>query len=49
MEKQINKVKLFTGRGSRYLSEKIAEEFGETLGDATCSLYSDGEFQPSLK
>jgi ribose-phosphate pyrophosphokinase len=48
MEKAANKVKLFTGRGSRYLSVKIAEDFGEPLGDASCSLYSDGEFQPSL-
>ncbi|MCB9251431.1 MAG: ribose-phosphate pyrophosphokinase [Flavobacteriales bacterium] len=48
MEKHINKVKLFSGRGSRYLSEKIAEEFGLPLGDATFSHYSDGEFQPSL-
>jgi len=48
MEKSLNKVKLFTCRGSRHLSEKIADEFGEPLGDASCSLYSDGEFQPSL-
>ena len=48
MEKLSNKVKLFTCRSSRYLSEKIAEEFGEPLGDANCALYSDGEFQTSI-
>ncbi len=48
MEKTSNKVKLFTCRGSRYLSEKIAEEFGEPLGDASCALFSDGEFQTSI-
>lgn len=48
MENRFNKVKLFTGRGSRYLSEKIAHEFGQPLGDSNCSQYSDGEFQPSI-
>ena len=48
MEKASNNVKLFTCRGSRYLSEKIAEDFGEPLGDASCALFSDGEFQTSI-
>ena len=48
MENVSNKVKLFTCRGSRYLSEKIAEDFGEPLGDASCAMFSDGEFQTSI-
>ncbi len=48
METASNKVKLFTCRGSRYLSEKIAEEFGEPLGEASCAMFSDGEFQTSI-
>lgn len=48
MENKLNKVKLFTCRASRYLSEKIALDFGQPLGDSICSQYSDGEFQPSI-
>jgi ribose-phosphate pyrophosphokinase len=48
METVSNNVKLFTCRGSRYLSEKIAEDFGQPLGDASCALFSDGEFQTSI-
>jgi ribose-phosphate pyrophosphokinase len=48
METVSNNVKLFTCRGSRYLSEKIAEDFGQPLGDASCTLFSDGEFQTSI-
>ena len=48
MEKASDNVKIITGRGSRYLSEKIAEHFGQPLGDATCKLFSDGEFQTSI-
>jgi ribose-phosphate pyrophosphokinase len=48
METVSNNVKLFTCRGSRYLSEKIAEDFGQPLGDVSCALFSDGEFQTSI-
>lgn len=44
----INKVKLFSGSASRYLSEKIAENYGQGLGHSTLNKFSDGEFQPSL-
>jgi ribose-phosphate pyrophosphokinase len=43
-----NQVKLFSGTNSRYLSEKIAEAFGQELGDCTTTKFSDGEFQPSF-
>ena len=43
-----NEVKLFSGRNSQYLAEKIAKEFGKPLGDITISQFSDGEIQPSI-
>lgn len=43
----IHKIKFFTGRGSRYLAEKIAAEYGTTLGDSDVLQFSDGEFQPA--
>lgn len=43
-----NEVKLFSGTNSRYLAEKIAEEYGQPLGDCTISKFSDGEFQPNF-
>ncbi|MEZ5016454.1 MAG: ribose-phosphate pyrophosphokinase [Flavipsychrobacter sp.] len=39
-------VKIFSGRNSRYLAEKIAKSFNTTLGDLTVNQFSDGEFQP---
>lgn len=36
-------VKIFSGRGSRYLAEKIAAKFGEKLGNVKISQFSDGE------
>jgi ribose-phosphate pyrophosphokinase len=44
----INKVKIFSGTGTRYLAEKIAESYGQALGESTLHQFSDGEFQPSL-
>ena len=42
----IHKIKFFAGRGSRYLAEKIAAEYGIKLGDSDVVQFSDGEFQP---
>ena len=42
----IHKIKFFAGRGSRYLAEKIAAEYGIALGDSDVLQFSDGEFQP---
>src|SRR5687768_17924676 len=39
-------VKIFSGTGSQYLAEKIAQKFGATLGKITISRFSDGEIQP---
>ncbi len=44
-----NPTKLFSGSETRYLAEKIAEAYGEPLGNATLAKFSDGEFQPSFE
>ena len=41
-------VKLFSGTNSRYLAEKIAEAYGQPLGDLTIQKFSDGEMSPSF-
>jgi ribose-phosphate pyrophosphokinase len=39
---------IFSGRASRYLSEKIAKEYGQKLGDSEILEFSDGEMLPVL-
>lgn len=41
-------VKLFSGTASRYLAERIADYYGQPLGDQTLSRFSDGEMQPVI-
>ncbi len=43
-----NEVKLFSGRNSLFVAEKIAKAYGKSLGDITVSQFSDGEIQPSI-
>jgi ribose-phosphate pyrophosphokinase len=40
-------IKIFAGRGSRYLAENIAKSYGIELGASSIMEFSDGEFQPS--
>ncbi|MFN5334153.1 MAG: ribose-phosphate diphosphokinase [Bacteroidota bacterium] len=40
--------KLFSGTGSQYLAEKIAQKFGAALGKSHTQRFSDGEFQPAF-
>ncbi len=42
-------IKIFTGRASRELAEKIASSFGTSLGSVNIIEFSDGEFQPSFE
>ncbi len=42
-------VKIFSGRQSRYLAEKIAEAYGTQLGKSEVINFSDGEFQTSYE
>ena len=39
----ISNAKLFSGKGSQYLAEKIAKQFGEPLGKVNIQRFSDGE------
>ena len=48
MPARFNPVKLFSGSKSVYLAEKIAESFGQPLGQLSTTFFSDGEFQPNI-
>ena len=41
--------KIFACTNSKVLGQRIAEAFGEDLGNVITSTYSDGEFQPSYE
>jgi ribose-phosphate pyrophosphokinase len=41
-------VKLFSGTNSQYLAEKIADFYGNVLGDVKVHRFSDGEMQPVI-
>ncbi|HOY30738.1 MAG TPA: ribose-phosphate pyrophosphokinase [Bacteroidales bacterium] len=41
-------ISIFSGRATRYLSEKIALSYGKKLGDVSYACFSDGEFRPSF-
>lgn len=41
-------VKIFSGRSSVYLAEKIAHAYGEPLGEVRYQQFSDGEMSPFL-
>lgn len=43
------RVSIVSGRASRYLAEKIADAYGQNLGNVHFSTFSDGEFQPSFE
>jgi len=40
---------IFSGRNSKYLSEKIAKSYGAPLGKSSITVFADGEFQPSFE
>ncbi len=42
-------VKIFSGRHSAILAEKIAHAYGSVLGNVVFNNFSDGEFQPSYE
>ena len=45
---QMVDVKLFSGTESRYLSDKIADYYGNPLGKLEVQRFSDGEMQPII-
>ncbi len=44
----MQEVKLFAGTKSTYLAEKIADYYGQPLGDVNLQHFADGEFQPNI-
>ena len=42
----MSSVKIFSGRASEYLAEKIAQSYGKPLGEVTHQTFSDGEMCP---
>src|SRR5690349_4022702 len=42
-------VKIFSGRATTYLAEKIANAYGETLAEVLYQTFSDGEMSPFLQ
>lgn len=46
MEKQ---VKIFSGRATAYLAERIAASYGQKLGEIQVTVFSDGEFTTSYE
>ena len=42
-------VKIFSGRATKQLAEKIADSYGIPLGNVIVTDFSDGEFQPSFE
>ena len=49
MSKAILQPKIFACNNSKVLGGKIANAYGEDLGNVITSKYSDGEFQPSYE
>ncbi|GCC53402.1 ribose-phosphate pyrophosphokinase [Chryseotalea sanaruensis] len=41
-------VKIFSGRSTQYLSDKIAHSYGEPLGEVLYQTFSDGEMSPFI-
>jgi len=39
-------LKIFTGRATRYLTEKICDSIDVDLGLSSCPVFADGEFEP---
>ena len=49
MSKALLQPKIFACSNSKVLGERIADAYGEDLGNVITSTYSDGEFQPSFE
>lgn len=39
-------LKIFTGRATRYLTDKICDSLDVDLGKSSCPVFADGEFEP---
>ncbi|MCL4171342.1 UNVERIFIED_CONTAM: hypothetical protein GTU68_049836, partial [Idotea baltica] len=47
-DKTVAEIKLFSGKNSQYLSEKIADYYGYPLSQVELKMFSDGEMQPII-
>ncbi|MDX1283684.1 MAG: ribose-phosphate pyrophosphokinase [Draconibacterium sp.] len=46
MGSKTHPLKIFTGRATRYLTEKICDSLNVDLGLSSCPVFADGEFEP---
>ncbi|MEN8117147.1 MAG: ribose-phosphate pyrophosphokinase [Bacteroidota bacterium] len=46
MGSKVHPLKIFTGRETRYLTEKICDALDVDLGLSSCPVFADGEFEP---
>ncbi|AHW60389.1 ribose-phosphate pyrophosphokinase [Draconibacterium orientale] len=46
MEMKTHPLKIFTGRATRHLTEKICDSLDVDLGHSSCPVFADGEFEP---
>lgn len=46
MSSKNSNLKIFTGRATRYLTEKICDSIDVELGVSSCPVFADGEFEP---
>ena len=46
MSSKNHPLKVFSGRGTRYLTEKICDSLNIDLGLSSCPVFADGEFEP---
>jgi len=49
MGNKTNPVKIFAGRATRSLAEKICDSLDLDLGQSSCPIFSDGEFEPCFE
>jgi len=42
-------LKVFTGRATKYLTEKICDSIDVDLGKSSCPVFADGEFEPCFE
>ena len=46
MSSKNHPLKIFTGKATRYLTQKICDSLDIDLGKSSCPVFSDGEFEP---
>lgn len=49
MGSKTHPLKVFTGRTTRYLTEKICDSINVDLGLSSCPVFADGEFEPCFE